>query len=904
MKQKIIITYIILFLFLQSMMSFSQGFLHTSGTKIVDENNNEVILRGIGLGGWMLQEGYMMHSVDVANTQHEFKHKLVQLIGESATDSFYVAWRANHITRTDIDSLATWGFNSVRLPMHYNLFTLPVEEEPDVNKNTFLPEGFELVDSLLSWCSDNHIWLILDLHATPGGQGHDEAISDYDPSKPSLWESPENRAKTIALWHKLAERYKDEPWIGGYDLINETNWDLGDNSSLKKLYLDITNSIRSVDKKHIIFIEGNWFANDFSGLTPPWDNNMVYSFHKYWNYNDIASIEWMLNIRTKHNVPIWLGESGENSNSWFMNCIRLMEENNIGWAWWPMKKLESINCIYSARESPGYQKILDYWAGNGIRPSVQEATDGMMELARNMLSENCDYHPDFVDALLRQPHDQNSRPFTELHMPGTIYTTDYDIGVNGVAYFDQDIADYHSTSEDFTAWNNGWVYRNDGVDIQKSDDDILTNGYNIAWIETNEWMTYTVNVDSSAAYVFKLRTASQSNTGRVRFLIDDVSVTSSLSVPNSGGWQKWTDLITDTILLSKGKHKLTLFADHKGFNAGGFASLITGTAESLNFKFVYAETNKFGTEIILTLNMPVSSYDQEVLTDMDITVNNSSVHIDSIRVNDENNCMISVFLTKPIKAGDRITASCSGSTIVADNQRHLNAFQQKPVKNNVVRIFNIPGNIQAEDFFFARGIKTENTTDTGGGLNIGWTDVGDYMDYYVRVSATGGYKITFRTAAQDKSSAISLFLFSSNDTVKVLTQTLPITSGWQNWESVDANINLTAGDYILRLVVEDAGFNLNWINFALASGINKYEDNSEIFKVYLNPSDGDIHIAVQKPIQTVSVYSLDGKKIIDLNVRNSRKITINTDGYPLGCYLLLVKTGTGEAFVKKIFIQH
>jgi aryl-phospho-beta-D-glucosidase BglC (GH1 family) len=83
-----------------------------------------------------------------------------------------------------------------------------------------------MVDQLLDWCEANEIYLILDLHAAPGGQGKDANISDYDPEKPSLWESSENQRKTISLWKKLAERYANEPWIGGYDLINEPNWDI------------------------------------------------------------------------------------------------------------------------------------------------------------------------------------------------------------------------------------------------------------------------------------------------------------------------------------------------------------------------------------------------------------------------------------------------------------------------------------------------------------------------------------------------------------------------------------------------------------------------------------------------------------------------------------------------------
>lgn len=119
---------------------------------------------------------------------------------------------------------------------------------------------------------------------------------------------------------------RDKPWIGGYDLVNQPNWELPGGTLLKALYKEITDTIRTVDTNHMIFIEGNWFANDFTGLTPPWDANMVYSPHKYWNYNDKASIQWVLNIRDTYNVPIYFGESGENSNAWFRDAIKLLDK--------------------------------------------------------------------------------------------------------------------------------------------------------------------------------------------------------------------------------------------------------------------------------------------------------------------------------------------------------------------------------------------------------------------------------------------------------------------------------------------------------------------------------------------------------------------------------------------------
>ena len=209
----------------------------------------------------------------------------------------------------DIDSMKSWGVNLVRAPIHYNLFTLPIEQEPFPGSYTELEIGFKLLDSLLSWCKENEIYLMIDLHAAPGGQGYNADISDYDSTKPSLWESVNNQNKTVELWKRLSQRYKDEEWIAGYDLINEPNWEIPGGVLLRELYEKITDAIRAEGDNHILFIEGNWFANDFTGLTPPWDDNIVYSPHKYWSQVDQGYLDWMLPLRDTLNVPLFIGET-------------------------------------------------------------------------------------------------------------------------------------------------------------------------------------------------------------------------------------------------------------------------------------------------------------------------------------------------------------------------------------------------------------------------------------------------------------------------------------------------------------------------------------------------------------------------------------------------------------------
>ncbi|HEX7457446.1 MAG TPA: cellulase family glycosylhydrolase, partial [Ginsengibacter sp.] len=198
----------------------AQGFLKAAGKKIVNAKGQNILLRGEGLGGWMLQEGYML-GINKDAQQNKIRARIEDMMGAKETAEFYDVWLHNFMQKIDIDSMRAWGFNSVRLPMHYNLFTLPVDKEPVTGQNTWLDKGFELTDSLLAWCKANHMYLILDLHAAPGGQGNDLNISDRDSSAPSLWQSEANQQKTIALWKKLADRYKNEEWIGGYDILNE-----------------------------------------------------------------------------------------------------------------------------------------------------------------------------------------------------------------------------------------------------------------------------------------------------------------------------------------------------------------------------------------------------------------------------------------------------------------------------------------------------------------------------------------------------------------------------------------------------------------------------------------------------------------------------------------------------------
>ncbi len=616
--------YVALLLLFFHVNSNSQGFLKTQGTKIVNGNNEEVLLKGIGLGGWLVQEGYMLQTGKL-DAEHQIREGIKNLVGEEKTKELYQLYHKNYVREIDVDNITQWGFNSIRLPLHWNKLIL--QQDPLI----FSEEGFQQIDSLLSWCEKNHIYLILDLHAAPGGQSAG-GIADYDNTKPSLWESEANKYLTVEIWREIAKRYVNEEWIGGYDLINEPAWDLGTNApALRDLYIRITDVIRAIDTNHIIFIEGNWWATTFDGLTPKWDDNMVYSFHKYWNSNDQGSIQYLLNLRDNANTPLWLGETGENSNTWFLDCVELMKKNNIGWAWWPHKKIDNISGPLSAYKLPQYQQVLDYWNGNGTKPSELFAYAALKGQFDYLKFENCKFQPDVIDALIRQVDEKSTIPYKNNSIPGRIYASDYDIGPRQIAYSD---VEYQNTGANGArVWNNGWAYRNDGVDIENCTDQ-STNGFSVGWIETGEWLKYTIDVTEDGKYDLDLRYASTTTTGKVIFALDGINLTSFIDIPNSGGWQTWKTLKISDISLPIGKHELTVKFYFGGFNINYFeftklAVDVENEKSPNTFKLNQNYPNPFNPSTIIEYSLPVKSNVQ--LKIIDIVGNVVAILIDEER---------------------------------------------------------------------------------------------------------------------------------------------------------------------------------------------------------------------------------------------------------------------------------
>lgn len=507
----------------------ARGFLKVSGTSIVDEAGNKVLLRGVNLGGWLLPEGYLMKFEGGFDRPRKINKLIIDLCGEEYAKQFWGEYRANYTTEDDIRRIAELGFNHVRVPFNANLFIS--EDEPPQWKD----EGFELIDKVVGWCSKYGIYAILDMHGAPGGQTGAN-IDDCKNDKPELFTNPSDQQKTVDLWVKLAERYKNNPTVAGYDLLNEpiATQHSKHIPALVPLYRKIVEAIRAVDSRHIIFLEGANWANNFGSFPEPYDSNVAYSFHKYWDQVSPGAISNYTSISKKHNVPLWCGEFGENSNEWYGSATRLFEDFGIGWCFWPWKKVASDSGCYSIRKPAGYDAVIAYTKG-GVRPDAATAKAAFDGLLINMKLQNCEYNEGVVVALLKS-------------LPMTLEAEDIGFLGEGVSY--------HDTSKA----NEGKAHRTgDGVDIQPI-------GYNVGWLDSGEWIGYDVFSPEDRPYTFSFRIASPEGKGKFRLEIDGKDLTGPIAVEKTAGWNNWAVVTRENVSIPAGRHQLKFVVIEGGFN--------------------------------------------------------------------------------------------------------------------------------------------------------------------------------------------------------------------------------------------------------------------------------------------------------------------------------------------------
>jgi len=336
------------------------SFIKTNGANLVDDKGNSIILKGTNLGNWLVPEGYMF-KMEQVNAPRKIDELLYELVGP---DSLAVFWRGflnNYITHADIKYLKRIGVNHVRLPFHYKLFT----DDLYMGERN---QGFKYFNRLIEWCREEQIYILLDMHCAPGGQTGDNIDDSY--GYPYLLKSKSSQDLMTEIWVNIAETYKNEPVIIGYDIVNEPiahyfENELAElNHKLFMLYKRITNEIRKVDQDHMIFLNGSVWSGNFDVFEEIVDDNTVYEFHKYWFDVNQEAIQTYIDFSEKHQVPIYVGETGENTDEWVNDFRVLLDENNVNWCFWPYKKMNNTKGIMNFDEPENYHLISNYAKSN------------------------------------------------------------------------------------------------------------------------------------------------------------------------------------------------------------------------------------------------------------------------------------------------------------------------------------------------------------------------------------------------------------------------------------------------------------------------------------------------------------------------------------------------------------
>ncbi len=341
------------------------GFVGVDGKRFVTPDGAPLNLRGINLGNWLVPEGYMF-KFDNATSPKLIYTAIEQLVGDRAARKFWTEFRETYITHADIRYIKDLGFNSIRVPLHYRLFLSARGSE------TLDGPGFQLLDRLIAWCREEGLYVILDMHAAPGGQTGDNIDDSW--GHPFLYDNEHNQALLVRIWQTLAERYSNETTVLGYDLLNEPIAHFVDtdyyNPKLEPLFKRIAAAIREVDPNHIIILSGAQWGTNFDMLGAPFDDKLAYTFHTYWTSPVQESIQRYMDFADTHDVPLWLGESGENTDEWVAAMRQLLEDNNIGWAFWPYKKIDSPSAVVSVPKTEAWNAVIAF--ANSPRASLAD----------------------------------------------------------------------------------------------------------------------------------------------------------------------------------------------------------------------------------------------------------------------------------------------------------------------------------------------------------------------------------------------------------------------------------------------------------------------------------------------------------------------------------------------------
>ena len=379
-------------------------FVRIEGTRLVRPDGTELFIKGTNLGNWLNPEGYMF-GFERTNSAGFIDLCFRELVGPDAAADFWKAFKDNYITRDDIRFIADCGANTIRLPFNYRLFT-----DEDYMGLSSDQDGFRRIDDVVSWCREFGLYLILDMHDAPGGQTGDNIDDGY--GYPWLFESERSQELLCDIWKRIAERYAGETVILGYELMNEPIATYFDdtyfNPMLEPLYKRAVAAIREVDRNHIILLGGPQWNSRFDNFTDwKFDDKIMFTCHRYGGGASADAIRSFIDFRDKTGLPMYMGEIGHNTDEWQEAFCRAMQDNGIGYTFWPYKKVDN-SCWTAVQRPENWELVVDFAEADrstfaairAARPDQGLALQALRDFAEACRFGNCVPQDSYIASLL------------------------------------------------------------------------------------------------------------------------------------------------------------------------------------------------------------------------------------------------------------------------------------------------------------------------------------------------------------------------------------------------------------------------------------------------------------------------------------------------------------------------
>ncbi|MEE6262505.1 glycoside hydrolase family 5 protein [Plantactinospora sonchi] len=348
--------------------------IRVEGDRLVDDTGRTVTLAGVGLGGWLNMENFI---TGYPGTESQQRQALRTALGDEGYQRFFTRFLTDFFSGSDAGYLASLGLNSVRVPFNYRHF------EDDDRPFELKEEGFRWLDRVVELCAAAGLHTILDLHAVPGHQNQNWH-SDNPTHWAHFWTHRHFQDRVVHLWEALADRYRDNPAVAGYNPVNEPADASGE--VIGPFYDRLERAIRAVDPRHVLFLDGNRYSTDFSMFTEPYENT-VYTAHDYalpgiaagseypgttrGEYFDRSVVERSFLRRTEFmrrtGTPIWIGEfgpvyTGEPERDaqryrLLRDQLEIYAEHGASWALWTYKDVGLQGLVYADPDSPYLRRI-------------------------------------------------------------------------------------------------------------------------------------------------------------------------------------------------------------------------------------------------------------------------------------------------------------------------------------------------------------------------------------------------------------------------------------------------------------------------------------------------------------------------------------------------------------------